>query len=411
MATSHESLTLQLQQQERLHHLLSSLLNRFLTTEIADFKKRVDQSLAELGQYFAVDRVYVFDYDFTNQVCHNTFEWCAEGITAEMDNLQDVPIDVLPEWVNTHVAGETMYIPRVADLPEGSAVRAILEPQAIQSLLAVPMMQGKSCQGFVGFDSVISERTYTEYEQQALQDFSNALLGAVERHRIEAGREEAQRVLAEREKELIDYQEGLVRTLLRLSALRNNETGNHIERVQDLSTLFATILYDHHHPDVTPLFIEGIRLAAPLHDIGKISVPDAILLKANKLSDQEWVFMRDHVRVGGEVLKDLQTQFPQNYFIQMAYHIALYHHERWDGTGYNQGLKGEDIPLAARIVTIIDVYDALRTVRPYKPAYSHEDAILAMRDMEGAFDPTLFELFLLHQEEIAIMFDQTFKAH
>ena len=121
--------------------------------------------------------------------------------------------------------------------------------------------------------------------------------------------------------------------------------------------------------------------------------------------------MKDHVRVGGEVLKDLQTQFPQNYFIQMAYHIALYHHERWDGTGYNQGLKGEEIPLAARIVTIIDVYDALRTVRPYKPAFSHEDSIVAMKDMKGAFDPTLFDLFLLHQEEIAIMFDQTFQAH
>ena len=72
------------------------------------------------------------------------------------------------------------------------------------------------------------------------------------------------------------------------------------------------------------------------------------------LSDQEWVFMRDHVRVDGEMLKDLQTPFPQNYFIQMAYPITLYHHERWDGTGYNQGLKGEDIPLTARIVTMFD---------------------------------------------------------
>nr|WP_240542899.1 HD domain-containing phosphohydrolase [Exiguobacterium qingdaonense] len=372
---------------------------------------RVDQSLAELGRYFAVDRVYVFDYDFANQVCHNTFEWCAKGVTPEMDNLQGVPIDVLPEWVDTHMSGATMYIPRVSDLSERSAVRAILEPQSIQSLLAVPMMQGKTCHGFVGFDSVVSERTYTTYEQHALQDFSNALLGAVERHRIEAEREEAQRILAEREKELIDYQEGLVRTLLRLSALRNNETGNHIERVQDLSTLFATILFEHQYPSVSPHFIEGIRLAAPLHDIGKISIPDSILLKSKELSDQEWGSIRDHVRVGGEVLKDLQTQFPENYLIQMAYHIALYHHEHWDGTGYSEGLKGEEIPLEARIVTIIDVYDALRTVRPYKPAFTHEEAITAMHNMEGAFDPTLFDLFLLHQEEMEAMFDQTFKAH
>lgn len=201
MTQSIEALTLQLRKQERLHHLLSTLLNRFLTTEMDSFQDRVDTSLAELGHYFEADRVYVFDYDFPNQVCHNTFEWCAPGVTAEIENLQDVPIDAMPEWVNTHTAGQTMYIPRVSDLPEDNGVRAILEPQAIQSLLAVPMMRGGTCGGFVGFDSVATERTYTEYEQQALMDFSNALLGAVERHQLEASREETLRELVEAKRE------------------------------------------------------------------------------------------------------------------------------------------------------------------------------------------------------------------
>lgn len=179
----------QLQKQEKLQHLVSLLLNRFLTTSPEDFASRVNESLAELGHHFQADRVYVFDYDFDQNVCHNTFEWCAVGISAEIDHLQHVPLEALPDWLNTHMRGETMYIPSVQALSVESGIRQILEPQHIQSLLAVPMMQGDNCHGFIGFDSVTTERTYSSYEQQVLADFSNALLGAVERHRIEEQRE------------------------------------------------------------------------------------------------------------------------------------------------------------------------------------------------------------------------------
>lgn len=242
------------------------------------------------------------------------------------------------------------------------------------------------------------------YQEEVLLRLDSQIKRAEETHRLSDE-------IAEKEQELKDYQEGLVRTLLRLSGLRDNETGNHIERVQDLSTLFAQLLLQHRHPGVSPLFVEGIRLAAPLHDIGKIAVPDSILLKTDKLSRQEWAFMQDHVRIGGEVLQELQAQFPNNYFIQMAYDIALYHHERWDGKGYAHGLKGEEIPLAARIVSLIDVYDALRTARPYKHAYTHEQALGTMREMVDAFDPNLFDLFVVHQADIAETFDRTFRDH
>lgn len=185
----------EIRKQEELHHLVSLLLNRFLTTSLEDFSERVNHSLEELGRYFHADRVYVFDYDFDEGLCHNTFEWCAAGISAELDNLQNVPLDALPEWVNTHMKGESMYIPQVQALPAESGIRHILEPQQVQSLLAVPMMSGKQCHGFVGFDSVMQERTYSKHEQNVLKDFSNALLGAVERHRIEAQRETIYREL------------------------------------------------------------------------------------------------------------------------------------------------------------------------------------------------------------------------
>ncbi|PPD49685.1 MAG: hypothetical protein CTY12_10530 [Methylotenera sp.] len=189
MSQTIEVLQQQLYKQKQLHHLVSLLLNRFLTTSLEDFASRVNESLAELGHHFKADRVYVFDYDFEKKVCHNTFEWCAPGVSAEINNLQDVPIEALPDWVNTHVQGKTMYIPSVQQLPSDDPIRQILEPQNVQSLLAVPMMRGDSCFGFVGFDSVLAERGYDSYEQRVLGDFSNALLGAVERHRIEEQRE------------------------------------------------------------------------------------------------------------------------------------------------------------------------------------------------------------------------------
>ena len=185
----------EIRKQEELHHLVSLLLNRFLTTSLEDFSERVNHSLEELGHYFHADRVYVFDYDFDKGLCHNTFEWCATGISAELDNLQNVPLEALPEWVDTHVRGETMYIPQVQALPIDSGIRQILEPQQVRSLLAVPMMSGTECHGFVGFDSVLIERTYSKHEQSVLKDFSNAILGAVERHRIEAQRETIHREL------------------------------------------------------------------------------------------------------------------------------------------------------------------------------------------------------------------------
>ncbi|PPD49684.1 MAG: two-component system response regulator [Methylotenera sp.] len=211
--------------------------------------------------------------------------------------------------------------------------------------------------------------------------------------------------LVARDTELQEYQEGLVKTLLRLSGLRDNDTGNHIERVQALATTFAEYLMENPDFQVTPLFVEAIRLASPLHDIGKIAIPDAILLKTDKLSEHEWEFMKEHVRLGGEVLGELHRQFPNNYFIYMAMEIALYHHERWDGQGYVHGLVGEEIPLAARIVSIVDVYDALRTVRPYKEAYSHEKALAIMGQMTGAFDPTLFSIFEEHEAQFCVTFE------
>jgi putative two-component system response regulator len=157
-------------------------------------------------------------------------------------------------------------------------------------------------------------------------------------------------------------------------------------------------------------FSETVFLAAPLHDIGKIGIPDSILLKPGKLTDTEWVTMRRHTEFGAQILRSRfvdpravldeghtpgsLSQTVSDGLMLTAANIALNHHERWDGSGYPNGIAGEEIPIEARLTTIADVYDALSSVRPYKPAFPEEKVLSIMREGVGTqFDPTVFDAF------------------
>ena len=142
---------------------------------------------------------------------------------------------------------------------------------------------------------------------------------------------------------------------------------------------------------------EVIQLAAPMHDIGKIGIPDHILLKPGKLDSQEWAVMQRHVTIGAEIIGTHDSNL-----MRTARAIALTHHERWDGKGYPAGLAGEDIPIEGRIAAICDVYDALLSVRPYKPAWPEQKAMDLLREHSGqAFDPRLVPIFLELAPEFA----------
>lgn len=175
-------------------------------------------------------------------------------------------------------------------------------------------------------------------------------------------------------------------------------TGNHIERVGELSAYFAGKL------GLEKDFVEKIRIFAPLHDIGKILVPKEILTKPGKLTDEEFETMKRHVEHGAKLLGDSK-------YFEVARNIAKYHHEKWDGTGYVEGLKGEEIPIEARIVALVDVYDALRSERPYKKALSHEEAVKIILEGDGRtrpvhFDPRLLEILRENSEEIKSLWDE-----
>jgi putative two-component system response regulator len=134
---------------------------------------------------------------------------------------------------------------------------------------------------------------------------------------------------------------------------------------------------------------ENILHAAPMHDIGKIGIPDKVLLKPGKLDEEEWTIMKQHTTIGGHILEGDDSDL-----LRLAREIALTHHERWDGTGYPRGLQGEDIPLSGRIVSLADVFDALTSVRPYKKAWKVEEAVAFIQENRGSqFDPNLVDLF------------------
>ncbi len=177
---------------------------------------------------------------------------------------------------------------------------------------------------------------------------------------------------------------------------KDAETANHTIRVAHYSKILAKKY------GLEETLQEIIFYAAPFHDIGKVGIPDAILLKKDRLSEEEFFIMKTHVKIGGEILAN--TKSP--YLIE-GEKIARNHHEKWDGSGYPLGLKGNDIPISARIVTVADVFDALTSIRPYKKSWSFEDAILFLIDEKDKhFDPTLIDLFIESINEVKEIYDE-----
>jgi response regulator RpfG family c-di-GMP phosphodiesterase len=204
-------------------------------------------------------------------------------------------------------------------------------------------------------------------------------------------------------------EDGLLATLGALSLARDEETGQHIKRTSEFVRVLAGglrqkgSLSNHNRYDI----VDIMSRAAPLHDIGKIGIPDAILGKPGKLNQEEWEIMKTHAAIGEEVLRSASS-IHENHdgyidlLMRTGIEIAGGHHENWDGSGYPRGLSGKNIPEAARIMSVADVYDALTSVRPYKRPWSHADAVAEIRRLRGSkFDPEIVDIFIASEQEIA----------
>ena len=189
--------------------------------------------------------------------------------------------------------------------------------------------------------------------------------------------------------------------LARLAETRDPETGYHLEQIQGYSRILAQALDLHAFPEVSGQFIETLYATSPLHDIGKVGIPDRILLKPGRLTYKEFAIMKSHTTIGYETLRSAYRKNPRAAYLRMSAEIARSHHERFDGSGYPEGLAGDDIPLSARIVAVADVYDALISKRVYKEAFSHEKTRgIIIEASCSQFDPRLVDAFVAAEADI-----------
>ena len=207
-----------------------------------------------------------------------------------------------------------------------------------------------------------------------------------------------------RTREIAALQEVTVQVVTSLAETRDQETGKHIRRTQLYVKALAEQLKDHPRfsASLGAAEIDAIYKSAPLHDIGKVGIPDRILLKPGKLTEEEFEIMKTHTTLGYEAIVHTEQELGVNVgFLRYAKEIALSHQEKWDGSGYPQGLSGDAIPVSARLMAIADVYDALISRRVYKEAFSHAKSIAILKEGRGShFDPDVLDAFLAIEEQV-----------
>lgn len=239
--------------------------------------------------------------------------------------------------------------------------------------------------------TLLKARVTSSLEKKRLHDMEEGYRQQLEDYNLHL-----EERVSEQVNEITAAQLSTIFAMSKLAESKDPETGAHLERMREYCKIIAQHLgtKTQYADIITDEFINIIYAASPLHDIGKVGIPDNILLKPEKLSATEWKIMQQHPVIGADTLRAVYEQHPNNAFICMGIEIAEHHHEKWDGSGYPYGLKGENIPLSARILCLADVYDALTSERCYKKEFDHQRARSLIADAENThFDPQIVSAF------------------
>jgi len=309
-------------------------------------------------------------------------------------------------WRNLRVPMDSPIAGRVFTTQEEivvgceGAARVVRSPYessffASMPLICEPLNSGSGPIGVLNITDKADGQEYTPEEINTLRQFARtaalALNSILTRQKLDLTRD------------------SIILSLARLSEYRHKETGKHLERVRDLSVLLARQLAANPliAEQIDEQFIIDLGRAAPLHDIGKVAIPDAILLKPGKLTAEEFETIKRHTSIGAETLRSVMSGRHEVSFLQAAMDVAHHHHERYDGKGYPDGLAGDEIPLCARIVSVADTYDAIRMKRDYKPAQTHEFARDEIVKASGSqFDPRVVEAFVALDQRFRETYDR-----
>lgn len=306
-------------------------------------------------------------------------------------------------------ASPNLFFSRVHPEDVAEAIRAYEQIFYIDKLWAkryrLLMEDGRLKWVYLRYNPVVNSKGRIEHCYGTIQDITEMKKAEDE---LEKYSKHLEKLVEEKVKEISASQMATIYALIRLSESRDDDTGTHIERTAGICRLLAEKAgaSPPYSNEIDEEFISTIYKASPLHDIGKVGIPDRILLKPGKLTEDEFAIMKTHVQIGYQTLAEVGKQYDRNDFLKMGMDIALYHHEKWNGSGYCTGLSGENIPLSARIMAIADVYDALRSKRVYKEAYSHEKSLEIMVSGKGNhFDPVLIDLFSQASEEFRLLYE------
>lgn len=272
------------------------------------------------------------------------------------------------------------------------------------SIMVLPVIINNVTRGFLFFNSDVPG-IFTDDHILFMKSVSGQISFSIQRgellEQLELYTKNLEQLVKVRTHEILKTQKTTIFALSKLTELRDPETGEHLERIRNFSVLIAQILkYSGYEMDITNQYLRDLYDSSILHDIGKVGIPDSILLKPGPLTPEEFAIIKTHTTIGYNALKSASKDLGENSFLKMAMEITLYHHEMWVGGGYPVDLKGKEIPLAARIVTIADMYDALTSDRPYKKAFTHQKSIEIMKEESYKFDPMLFKIFLDNESEI-----------
>ncbi|RIZ64945.1 MAG: response regulator [Methylococcales bacterium] len=329
---------------------------------------------------------------------------------SQLTDLYDISL-----WLSPHLDGQfSCYYPNDSGLPSFSAkacvdgviAKLIHDKQVVQrNVLIAPVLNAfeavlflglpfmsvplQSKQGVLGLLNISGDKAVLE------SDVLEALIGMAD-ITATALQSRWHREASD------DAQDAIINALAKLSEYRDPETGLHLLRLKIYSELICRILSDtdKYRDIVTPEFTEDLVRSSPLHDIGKVGIPDAILKKPGRLTPDEFEIMKTHAQIGGDTLRSVYEQYPSQSFIKCGMDVAYGHHEKWNGEGYPLGLKGEAIPLVARILSLVDVYDAITTRRVYKSPFTREQAKNIIIQGNGShFDPDIVSAFLTNEDE------------